>query len=62
MFFFNNDLDLESNIEIFEKVIIEIVNEILGNKIIKKKVWVIFEVLSLCDKRRDFKEKKKSCF
>lgn len=62
MFFFDNDLDLESNIEIFEKVIIEIVNEILGNKIIKKKVWVIFKVLSLCDKRRDFKEKKKSCF
>ncbi|XP_068734478.1 uncharacterized protein [Montipora capricornis] len=58
---FGNDSDLESNIETFENATIETANEILGKKTSKKKAWVTSEVLSLCDKRRDLKEKKKSC-
>ena len=41
---FNNDSDLESNIETFEKATNETANEILGNKTTKKKAWVTSEV------------------
>ncbi|XP_068671034.1 uncharacterized protein [Montipora foliosa] len=58
---FDNDTDLESNIDTFEKATIETANEILGKKTTKKKAWVTSEVLSLCDKGRDLKEKNKSC-
>ena len=58
---FDNDADIETNVENFEKATIETATEILGKKVSKKKAWITSDVLKLCDKRRELKVKKRIC-
>ena len=58
---FDNDADIETNIEHFEKSTVDAATEILGKKTSKKKAWITSEVLNKCDKRRELKKKKKNC-
>ena len=55
---FDETTDIEENIDIFEKATIETANEVLGKKKSKKRPWVTSDILKLCDKRRELKEKK----
>ena len=55
---FDGSSDLEENVKTFESTTIEAAIEILGKKASKKKPWVTNDILLLCDKRRQLKEKK----
>ena len=50
--------NLEDNVKTFEDATIEAATEILGKKTTKKKAWITTDILKLCDKRRELKEKK----
>ena len=55
---FDENSNIDDNVQTFEKATIETATDILGKKTNKKKPWITSEVLNMCDKRRALKEKK----
>ena len=55
----NEDTDLDSMITTSNTAVIETASEILGKNRQKKKIpWVTAEILDLCDKRRELRNKR----
>ena len=54
----NEDTDMDSMITNFNTAVTESASEIFGKHRQKKKPWVTAEILDLCDKRRELREKK----
>ena len=52
------DTDIDSVITTFNTPVTETASEILGKHRQKKKTWITAEILDLCDKRRELKEKR----
>ena len=53
----NEDTDLGSMITTFNTAVTETASEILGKHHQKKKPWVTAEILDLCDRRRELRNK-----
>ena len=49
--------DLDSVVTHFNKVVTDTTAELFGKQRRTRKLWVISEILDLCDKRRDLKKK-----
>ena len=54
----NEDTDMGTMTTTFNTAVTETASEIIGKHRQKKKSWVTAEILSLCDKRRQFRKKK----
>ena len=54
----NQDIDIDALINSFNTAVTETANNILGKHRPAKKPWVTDNVLKLCDKRRELKQKK----
>ena len=54
----NEDTDIESMITTFNTAVTETASEIFGKHCQKKKTWITAEILDLCDKRRELREKR----
>ena len=54
----NKDTDIDSMITTFNTAVTETATEILGKHRQKKKLWITAEILDLCDKRRELREKR----
>ena len=54
----NEDTDIDSMITTFNTAVTETASEIHGKHRQKKKPWVTAELLDLCDKRRELREKR----
>ena len=55
----NENTDIDSMITTFNTAMTETASETLGKHRQKKKPWVTADILDLCDKRRELREKKK---
>ena len=54
----NEDTNIDSMIITFNTAVTETTGEILGKHRRKKNPWVTVDILDLCDKRRELREKK----
>ena len=54
----NQDIDIDALINSFNTALTETANNILGKHRPAKKPWVTDNILKLCDKRRELKQKK----
>ena len=54
----NDDTDIDSMITTFNTAVTETASEILGKHRQKKKPWITAEILDLCNKRRELREKR----
>ena len=54
----NEDTDIDSMITTFNTAVTETASEILGKHRQKRKPWIIAEILDLCDKRRELRNKR----
>ena len=54
----NQDIDIDALINSFNTAVTETANNILGKHRLAKKPWVTDNILKLCDKRRELKQKK----
>ena len=54
----NEDTDINSMTTTFNTAVTETASEILGKHRQKKKPWITAEVLDLCDKRRELRNKR----
>ena len=54
----NEDTDMDSIITTFNTAVIETASEILGKLRQKKKPWVTAEILDLCNKWKELREKR----
>ena len=54
----NQDIDIDALINSFNTAVTETANTILGKHRPAKKPWVTDNILKLCDKRRELKQKK----
>ena len=55
----NDDTDIDSMVTTFNTAVTETASEILGkHRQKKKKTWITAEILDLCDKRRELREKR----
>ena len=54
----NEDTDTDSIITTFNTAVTETASEILGKHRPKEKLWITAEILDLCDKRRELREKR----
>ena len=54
----NEDTDMDSMITTFNTAVTETARKVLGKHRRKKKPWVTVDILDLCDKRRELREKK----
>ena len=54
----NQDIKIDSLINSFNTAVTETANKILGKHRPAKKPWVTDNILKLCDKRRELKQKK----
>ena len=54
----NDDTDLDSSITTFNTAVTETSSEILGKHHKKKNPWVTAEILDLCNKRRELRDKR----
>ena len=54
----NEDADTDSMITTFNTAVTETASEILGKHRQKKKPWITAEILDLCNKRRELRNKR----
>ena len=54
----NEDADMDSMITTFNTAVTETAGEILGKHVRRKKPWVTAEILDLCNKRRELRNKR----
>ena len=54
----NQDIDIDALINSFNTAVTETANNVLGKHRPPKKPWVTDNILKLCDKRRELKQKK----
>ena len=54
----NEDIDIDSMITTFNTAVTETASEILGKNRQTKKTWITAEILDLCDKRRELRQKR----